>query len=131
MATEATGATGGITVVGINEALNAAATPAIIAVVIAIGIAQAIKALDHLLPTWTHKPGTQNIKSGLVIVAAWVLTAILFPFVCLGLGAPVKGINFGLGILAGVAAPIIVGMLKRVGLDLDKWLDPDYVARNP
>src|SRR5689334_19878722 len=104
----------------ISDGLSAASVPGVVALVLAIGLTQAVKAFDHLLP-WVARRTPPNLKRGEVWTIAWLATAVLFPAVCLGLAAPVRGANFGLGLIAGVAAPIVSGALKLVGLDLDKW----------
>ena len=101
----------------IEEAVRLASAPAALSVVSSIALTQAIKAFDHVL--WRH------MKPKEVWALAWLGNIPLFYLWCKGLDIPFRGENFALAVISGVASPILVALLKRIGIDLDKWFGGD------
>ena len=84
---------------------------------------------------WAHRsmrfrePG-RGLKKGEARFLAWLLTTASFPFICWVAGVPVRE-NFLIGVVAGVASPVVIALLKMASdktgwpLDLDKLLGMD------
>lgn len=102
------------TLTKVGEAVKIASMPAILSVASAIAVTQVVKALDHVV--WRHLARRE------VWAVAWLLNIPLFALWCWLLAVPFRGENAALGIVSGIAAPIITALLKRVGVDLDRWI---------
>ena len=98
----------------VEEAVRLASAPAALSVVSSIAVTQLIKAFDHAV--WRH------LKPKEVWALAWLANIPIFALWCWGLGVPFRGENFALAIVSGVASPFLVALLKRVGIDIDKWV---------
>lgn len=97
----------------VGEAVRLASAPALLAVVSAIALTQVVKAFDHVV--WRH------LKPKEVWALSWLLNIPLFAVWCWGLDVPFRGENFALAVVSGIAAPVVVALLKRIGVDLDEW----------
>jgi len=97
----------------VDEAVRLASAPAALSVVSSIAVTQVIRAFDHTV--WRH------LKPKEIWAIAWLVNIPIFAVWCWGLGIPFKGENFALAVVSGVASPFLVALLKRIGVDLDKW----------
>lgn len=103
-------------------AMRTASAPSIVALLLGIVSTQFIKGLaERLMP---HRMGENDggLRPGEVWFLSFAMTVLCFWVACRPalLNVPFAGANAGLGIAAGLLAPLIVALLKWRGIDLDR-----------
>lgn len=102
------------------SALDQAKGPAGLAVGINLMLVQVLQAWDHLLPVQFHKPGTSDISKPMAITLAWLVAIPLYLCCLYGLALPLRGANFGYGIVGGLGGLAVSALLDKAGWNLDK-----------
>ena len=106
-----------------SRLLTLASAPAGLAIILAIGSTQVMKMLQHRLPFIRKRlvvAGEHKLRPRELWILSWILTVVAFPLLCMVMNVPVKE-HMPLGFVAGFFSPLIVKVMKKVGLDLDKW----------
>lgn len=108
----------------ISTAMTIMLHPAFIAIVVNTGLLWAIEAFDRFLPESLCKPGTKEVDHRIRFVLAAVLTIPCMWGAMYLMSQPFRGANAGYALMSGfVGLAINALILKRIGLDLDKWID--------
>ena len=114
-------------ITAVASAMTLLLNPALIAIVLNIGLVQAVEAFDHLpIFKWFWMRDTQDVNRARGFVIAWALTLPFMGVTCWLMGLPFRGVNAGFAILSGPVAFVISELiLKKLGLDLSKWFGQD------
>lgn len=96
--------------------------PAIIALLANIALLQVVEGLDRFLPEKFHVEGTKELDHRVRFFIAWILTIPMVYAACWLGKLEFRGDNGLFAFMSGpVAAILNTYVLKKVGIDLDKW----------
>lgn len=117
----------------VTTAMTIMLHPAFIAIIVNTALTWALDAFDRFLPPAFWKKGTQEIAHPIRFVLAAVGTIPCMWAAMFLMKLPFRGENAGYALMSGfVALAINELLLKKIGLDVDKWCgDEDAPAPPP